>query len=62
MPRLTLNDERWSTLKSILLEEGIYENKNLRTAVEGVIYRMRTGVPWRDVPKEFGRWNSMAMI
>jgi transposase len=45
-----------------LLEEGIYENKNLRTAVEGVIYRMRTGVPWRDVPKEFGRWNSMAMI
>ncbi|WP_415668783.1 transposase, partial [Xenorhabdus nematophila] len=22
------------------------------------LYRMRTGIPWRDLPPEFGRWNT----
>lgn len=26
---------------------------------EGILYRMRTGVPWRDLPKEFGDWNTV---
>lgn len=54
-----LSDEHWSTLKSILLEEGIYDNKNLKMVMEGVLYRMHTGVPWRDLPEDFGKWNSI---
>ncbi len=27
--------------------------------LEGILYRMRTGVPWRDVPQEFGRWSKI---
>lgn len=27
--------------------------------VEGVLYRMRVGCPWRDLPRAFGRWNSI---
>ena len=26
---------------------------------EGILYRMRTGCPWRDLPEEFGRWNTV---
>ncbi len=31
-------------------EHGIYDQPNLRKTVEGILYRMRTGLPWRDLP------------
>lgn len=40
-------------------EHGIYDKPNLRKTVEGILYRMRTGVPWRDLPSFFGRWISI---
>lgn len=30
-----------------------------RPVVEGVIYRLRTGIPWRDLPAEFGAWQTV---
>lgn len=27
-----------------------------RQVLEGIIYRFRTGIAWRDVPDEFGPW------
>ncbi len=30
-----------------------------RQAVEGAVYRLRTGVPWRDLPSEFGPWQTV---
>ena len=30
-----------------------------RQVLEGVIYRLRTGVPWRDLPVEFGPWQTV---
>ena len=59
MPRLMLNDEFWSKLEKILLQEAIYNKRNLRMTVEGVLYRMRVGCPWRDLPEVFGCWNSI---
>ena len=58
MPRLMLSDEQWSKLKTIMLQEGIYDKLNLRLEVEGMFYRMRVGCPWRDLPKQFGKWAS----
>ena len=26
---------------------------------EGILYRMRTGIPWRDLPRYFGEWSSV---
>jgi transposase len=59
MPRLMLNDELWSKLKSILLQYRIYNKTGLRKTVEGVLFRLRTGLPWRDLPEYFGHWNSV---
>jgi transposase len=59
MPRLMLTDEYWSKLRNIMLEYGIYDKPNLRKTVEGVLYRMRTGLPWRDLPSYFGVWISV---
>lgn len=30
-----------------------------RQVIEGIIYRLRTGVPWRDLPVEFGPWQTV---
>lgn len=59
MPRLMLSNEQWSKLRLIMLEYGIYHKPGLRLMVEGMLYRMRVGCPWRDLPSEFGRWNSI---
>ena len=32
---------------------------NLRIAVEGILYKLRVGCPWRDLPHSFGCWNSI---
>lgn len=30
-----------------------------RRVVEGIIYRYRCGLPWRDVPAAFGPWQTL---
>lgn len=57
MPRLMLSDEHWSKLRKILLHKAIYNKRDLRMTVEGMLYRMRTGCPWRDLPEAFGGWS-----
>lgn len=59
MPRQMLTDEYWSKLRPILLQQGIYDKTDLRITVEGILYRMRTGCQWRDLPEAFGRWNTV---
>jgi transposase len=27
--------------------------------VEGIVYRYRTGIAWRDLPREFGPWQTV---
>lgn len=59
MIRLMLNDGLWSKLRTIMREYGIYDKPRLRMTVEGILYRMRVGCPWRDLPSKFGYWNSI---
>lgn len=59
MPRLMLSDELWSKLKGMMLQESIYNKRDLRMVVEGMLYRLRVGCAWRDLPTCFGRWNSV---
>ncbi|AWN32466.1 hypothetical protein DKG71_35260 [Streptomyces sp. NEAU-S7GS2] len=33
--------------------------ERLRDQLEGIIWRFRTGSPWRDVPETFGSWSSV---
>ncbi|MFZ2273557.1 transposase, partial [Corynebacterium variabile] len=33
--------------------------RNSRQILEGVIYRYRTGIPWRDLPEYFGPWQTV---
>jgi len=33
--------------------------KNHRLVISGILYRERTGVPWRDLPEKFGNWKTI---
>ncbi len=59
MARLMLSDEVWSKLGIIMRQQGIYDKPELRLMVEAMLYRMRVGCPWRDLPAEFGNWNTI---
>jgi len=30
-----------------------------RNVIEGAIYRLRTGIAWRDLPPDFGPWQTV---
>jgi transposase len=30
-----------------------------RNVINGILWRLRTGAPWRDVPEKYGHWNSI---
>ena len=59
MPRHMLTDERWSKLKAMMLTMNIYNKPKLRQTTEGILYRIRVGCPWRDLPVSFGHWNAV---
>ncbi len=39
MPRLLLNDKHWSTLREILLHKAIYNKRDLRMTVDGMLWK-----------------------
>ncbi len=60
MPRTMLTDQQWAKLSKLMLSTGrIYNKPDHRMTLEGILYRMRTGCPWRDVPKDFGGWSKI---
>ena len=65
MPRTMLNDQHWSKLKSygavlLISNFGIYLKHNLRLFIEAILYRIRTGCPWRDLPDKGSQINIQA--
>lgn len=60
MPRTMLTDEEWDRLSQLLRSTGrVYNKREHRCTLEGILYRMRTGCPWRDLPAQFGHWNTV---
>ncbi len=58
MARMILGESRWASLREFLLSQGVHHTRNLYIRVEGILWRVRTGSPWRDMPPEFGPWSS----
>jgi transposase len=57
MNRYALRDDQWERIKDLLPgklgDVGVTAHDN-RRFVEAVLYRYRTGIPWRDLPERFG--------
>lgn len=58
-----LSDEQWERLEPLLPSNAGRKRHPFcqnRKIVEGIIYRARTGIPWRDLPRDqFGPWQTV---
>lgn len=62
MARHRFNEQTWSKIYAELKRIPnihVGNEKKSRNFVEGVHWILRTGAPWRDLPAEFGKWNSV---
>jgi putative transposase len=61
MERRVLSDAAWERMAPLIIgrpdQKGSTGRDN-RMFVEGVLWIVRTGSPWRDLPEVFGDWNS----
>ena len=61
MVRKLLNDGQWTKLEPLLpgkVTDRGATAKNNRLFLEAVLWIMRTGAPWRDLPPELGNWHT----
>lgn len=59
MPRMMITEHVWSRLAFALKKLKIHFSNKLRLFIEAVLWKLRTGVPWRDLPEEFGPYSTV---
>ncbi|GAA1765305.1 hypothetical protein GCM10009734_86780 [Nonomuraea bangladeshensis] len=58
MARGDLTDEEWSLIEHHLPLGERGPIPDLRRLFNAVMWRFRTGSPWRDLPEEYGPWST----
>jgi transposase len=61
LSRGDLTDQEWRILDLLLPDRGERGPPipDKRRTVNGVLWVLRTGAPWRDLPERYGNWNSV---
>ncbi len=63
MSRHQLSDETWERIQPLLPPERSGKRgrpaKDNRLVVNAILWILITGAPWRDLPEEYGSWNSI---
>ena len=62
MVRKRLTDNQWKRISPLLPGKPSDPGRsgiNNRQALEGILYIVRTGLPWRDLPSRFGKWGTV---
>ncbi len=57
-----LTDAQWALLEPLLPSSKGRQSRPFRDhrqVVEGIVFRLRTGCPWRDLPERFGPWQTV---
>ena len=56
-----LTDAQWALLEPLLPSSKGKQSRPFRDhrqVLEGIVFRLRTGCPWRDLPERFGPWQT----
>lgn len=57
-----LSDSQWARIAHLLPGKAADRGRTAadnRSFVEAILWMMRAGAPWRDLPERFGNWNSV---
>ena len=55
-----LTDEAWREIEPLLPGNGRRGKQwcDHRRVINGILWRLRTGAPWRDIPERYGPWQT----
>lgn len=62
MRRHALTDEQWQAVESLIPRSAARTGrpaKDRRLMLDGVLWVLSTGAPWRDLPERFGPWQTV---
>jgi transposase len=62
MKRHELTDEQWESIEALLPKRTAQTGrkpKDPRQMLNGILWILRTGAPWRDLPERFGPWKTV---
>src|SRR5262245_25556340 len=62
--RYMLTDALWAALEPLVEQSKRHKGGQApelpeRDFLEALLYLARTGIPWRDLPSEFGNWDAV---
>ena len=59
--RHELTDAEWALLEPLMPRDPVQGHRwnDHRTTINGILWRIRTGTPWRDLPERYGNWKSV---
>ena len=60
--RFVISDDLWKKIAPLLPGKACdpcATGRDNRRFMEAILWRVRTGAPWRDLPREFGKWNTV---
>jgi transposase len=60
MARLLLTDDEWQSIADLFPEPAATgrRQRDRRTVLNGILWILPTGSPWRDLPENFGPWQT----
>jgi transposase len=58
MVRKVITDRIWEQLEQTLRARGCHRWTNDRNIMKGILWKLGTGAPWRDMPAEFCPWKT----
>lgn len=62
MLRMTIKDNEWARISRFFPDSkglrGRPRKNDIRLTLEAIFWVQRTGAPWRDLPTEFGPWET----
>lgn len=59
---MLLSDAQWASISDLMPGPTGRKGRpfaDARSMVEGIVYRCRTGIAWRDLPAVFGPWQTV---
>lgn len=60
--RHEIKDQDWERIQDVLPPENTGEgrpSKPNRVMLNGMLWKVKTGAPWRDLPERFGPWKTV---
>lgn len=54
-----MSEKQWEMIRRLLKQKGYRSIKKRREQINAVLYLVKTGCQWRNLPKDFPNWKTV---